>query len=649
MGMIDPAQCQILPCARSREQQRAGAGVPHHRIRGDGQVQGRFSSNRMVVGVCVGAVRVGGEGVVHCARVSWFPFWRNGTARVRSAPVPLNAIVQSSSTPRPLPFIPSQWVWTSCPNGFLTGTVVLARAAVARAARATRITALPAVLAVSPGGPCGSCKKKSGPGIPGSPVFWCWGGGILGFIGAGKRVFCVVAGAAGGCRVGGRVRVALGRCGGGRAFLGGPGLGRPAGPPAGMLGPSRGDLRIPRKQPAWTLINCGVRAKRRGGGPGEGEPQPSPVTGKIVEFQAVQNALLLLQEWEGGRYDVVRIPRPPQKGFHPTRCSLGAYNSPWIPCDRTGEFPGNESWIPRKMHGLRSQSLGSWGGARTRSNTENTGNTECEERYGTTQSNTECHGGMIFLPHHITLPGAEIILVGAEIALFGAEVTFCAFRRWDHTSRSLDHTFLPSGHTFRRWDRTSRRWDHTFRHWDLTFRPSDHTFLPSAHQSTRFPTKLRGPPPKFPLQKPRFARGSLPKACDSPWNPHGFPGTSEASWQNSSGSHQKPRFLRETLGFLSKPHDSPSFAVGIIRFPTLAASLESLVAPESNYVPKSTQTRGNNGRMTVFSWPKKIARAGYSEEDRRKHARKSTILPVTGEGCGSPSPGPPPRLFARTP
>eukprot|EP00661_Eupelagonemidae_sp_cell13_P022502 gene22502-biopygen20741 len=41
----------------------------------------------------------------------------------------------------------------------------------------------------------------------------------------------------------------------------------------------QGDLRIPRKQPAWTLINCGVRAKRRGGGPGKGEPQPSSGTG----------------------------------------------------------------------------------------------------------------------------------------------------------------------------------------------------------------------------------------------------------------------------------------------------------------------------------------------------------------------------------
>eukprot|EP00661_Eupelagonemidae_sp_cell13_P009447 gene9447-biopygen21225 len=200
--MIDPAQCQILPCARSREQQRAGAGVPHHRIRGDGQVQGRFSSNRMVVGVCVGAVRVGGEGVVHCARVSWFPFWRNGTARVRSAPVPLNAIVQSSSTPRPLPFIPSQWVWTSCPNGFLTGTVVLARAAVARAARATRITALPAVLAVSPGGPC---EKNRGRGFR-DPRFFGAGAAAYWGSSAPENVFFAsspeppgVAGWAGGC------------------------------------------------------------------------------------------------------------------------------------------------------------------------------------------------------------------------------------------------------------------------------------------------------------------------------------------------------------------------------------------------------------------------------------------------------------------
>eukprot|EP00661_Eupelagonemidae_sp_cell13_P022291 gene22291-biopygen22232 len=49
-------------------------------------------------------------------------------------------------------------------------------------------------------------------------------------------------------------------------------------------------------------------------------------------------------------------------------------------------------------------------------------------------------------------------------------------------------------------------------------------------------------------------------------------------------------------GFLSEP-------IGFPAETKLLASLESLVTPETIEVPNSTQTRGNNGRITVLSWP----------------------------------------------
>eukprot|EP00661_Eupelagonemidae_sp_cell13_P010719 gene10719-biopygen22836 len=97
--------------------------------------------------------------------------------------------------------------------------------------------------------------------------------------------------------------------------------------------------------------------------------------------------------------------------------------------------------------------------------------------------------------------------------------------------------------------------------------------------------------PGFPVKSPRF-----PVVCcenDPLCNVHCLQWCFflQKNAQKCTKLHEKARPCS-----FPEPENAP--------FAQLVASLEGLVTPESNYVPKSTQTRGNDRRMTVFSWPK---------------------------------------------